>query len=172
MDRLRATLWGNFVFIFLMISVGPSLAAAEERDERAGGGSFAQVQGRHWGMGPEAPWITIMLRHRSELSLTAEQVATLERLRSDFEQQVTPQQADLQNAEKEIARLLQEKPVDLAQVRAKIDEAERLRAEFRYLRIETLEKGKAVLTAEQKDKLENLTFSGHGWFRRPRGEAS
>jgi len=113
-----------------------------------------------------------MLRHRTQLDLTAEQVATLEQLRSHFEQRVSPRQADLRSAERGLERLLQENPVDLGQVRAKIEETEKLRAEFRYLRIETLEKGRAVLTAEQRDKLKDLTFSRHGRFRRPRAEAS
>ena len=37
-------------------------------------------------MGSEAPWISIMLRHRDQLYLTGEQVATLEQMRSGFEQ--------------------------------------------------------------------------------------
>lgn len=172
MARLQATLWGIFAFLFLMISIGSLPILADERGERAGKRLFAQAQQRHWGMGPEAPWIGIMLRHRSQLDLTAEQAATLEQLRSDFQQQVAPTQEDLRNAESEIARLLEEGPVDLAQVRTKIEGAERLRAEYRYLRIETLEKGKAVLTAEQRDKLKNLTLPSHGPFQKPQGENS
>jgi len=170
MDRLRVALWGSLVFLFLTVPAGLSLA--ENRVGGFGRMSFAQGQRRHRGMGPEAPWISIMLRHRSELDLTAEQVATLEKLRSDFGQQVAPKQEDLRNTEAEIARLLPEKTVDLVQVRAKIEEAERLRAEFRYLRIEALENGKSVLTAEQRDKLKNLASSGHGRFRRPHGQPS
>ena len=172
MHRVRATLWGSLVFIFLMISVGSSPILADERGERAGKRFFDQAQQGHRGMGSEAPWISIMLRHRDQLNLTGEQVATLEQMRSGFEQQVVPTQENLRNAESEIARLLQENTVDLAQVRAKIEEAGKFRAEFRYLRIETLEKGKAVLTAEQRDKLNNLTSSSHGRFQRPQGETS
>ena len=172
MDRIRATLWGSFVFIFLMISGGFSPALAEEKAQGAAGRSFEQARHRHGGMGSEAPWISIMLRHRDQLNLTGEQVATLEKLRSDFQQQVAPAQEDLRNIEGEIQRLLQDNPVDLGQVRAKIEEAEKFRAEFRYLRIETLEKGRAVLTAEQRDKLKNLAFSSRGRSRKPQGEAS
>jgi Spy/CpxP family protein refolding chaperone len=113
-----------------------------------------------------------MLRHRTDLNLTAEQVATLEKMRSDFQQRVDPKQEELKNTEAEIARLLRENAVDLVRVKAKIEDAERLRAEFRYLRIEALESGKSVLTSEQRDKLENLASSGRGRFRRPHGEAS
>jgi Spy/CpxP family protein refolding chaperone len=123
-------------------------------------------------MGSEAPWISIMLKHRTELNLTAGQVSALEKLRSDFERQAGPTRVDLENADAEIARLLQEKPVDLARVKNKIDEAERLRAEFRYLRVEALENGKAVLSAEQRHQLENLASSFHGRFRRPQGQPS
>lgn len=172
MDRIRATLWGSFVFIFLMISGGSSPALADDKAGGAVGRSFEQARRRHGGMGSEAPWISIMLRHRDQLNLTGEQVATLEKLRSDFEQQIAPTQEDLRNAESEIARLLHESTVDLAQVRTKVEEEGKLRAEFRYLRIETLEKGKAVLTAEQRDKLKNLTSSSRGQFRKPQGETS
>lgn len=172
MEKFRATFWGIVGFILLILSAGSSLSFADSKSAAADPRPFERAQQRHWGLGPEAPWISIMLRHRSEINLTAEQAATLEQLRSDFGQQVTSKRADLSNAEREIERLLQENPVELAQVKAKIEEAEQLRAQFRYLRIETLEKGKAVLTVEQRDKLKNLAFSRHSRLRRPRGESS
>ncbi|HEV8343692.1 MAG TPA: periplasmic heavy metal sensor [Candidatus Binatia bacterium] len=170
MDRLRAALWGSLVFLFLTISIGSSLA--EDRVAGVGRAPFARGESGHRGIGSEAPWISIMLRHRTDLNLTAEQVATLEKMRSDFQQRVDPKQEELKNTEAEIARLLRENAVDLVRVKAKIEDAERLRAEFRYLRIEALESGKSVLTSEQRDKLENLASSGRGRFRRPHGEAS
>lgn len=166
------TLWRSFVLAFLMISIGSLPASADEAAAKGGERPAGRAHQSHRVMGPEAPWISIMLRHRSELSLTSEQVATLEKLRSGFQQQVAPTQEDLRNTESEIARLLQEPTADLAQVRSKIEEAEKLRSEFRYLRIEALEKGKAALTAEQRDALKTLTLSGHGRLRKPRGESS
>lgn len=166
------TLWRNFVLAFLMISAASSPALADEAAAKGGERPAGRAHQSHWTMGPEAPWISIMLRHRSELSLSSEQVATLEKLRSDFQQQVAPTQEDLRNTESEIARLLQEPTVDLARVRSKIEEAEKPRSEFRYLRIEALEKGKATLTAEQRDTLETLSLSSHGRFRKPQGENS
>lgn len=172
MGKFRGAFWGSLVFIFLVIFVGSSPASADERGDAVGRGSFEHARYRHWGVGFEAPWISIILRHRSQLGLTAEQVATLERLRSDFGQQTAPQREKLRNAEMEIRRLLRDSPVDLDQVKAKIDEAEKLRAEFRYLRIETLEKGKSVLTEQQRDELRNLISSRRDRFRRRRGEPS
>lgn len=169
MDRFRAALWGSLVFLFLTVPVGFSLAENKPGVDRM---AFARGEGAHRGIRSEAPWISIMLRHQTELNLTAEQVTTLEKMRSDFQQQSGPKQEELKDTEAEIARLLREDAVDLAQVRAKIEEAEKLRAQFRYLRIEALEAGKSVLTSEQRDKLENLASSARGRFRRPQGQAS
>ena len=47
-------------------------------------------------------------------------------------------------------------PVDLAQVEARVRDAERLRADLRVARIRAIEQGKAQLTAEQRDKLRAL----------------
>lgn len=170
MDGLRAVLWASFVFLFLTIPVGFSLA--ENAADGVGRKPFARGERGHRGMSAEAPWISIMLRHGTELNLTAEQVATLGKMRSDFQQQMGPKQEELRNTEAEIARLLQENPADLVQVKAKIEEAERLRAEFRYLRIEAVEAGKSVLTSEQRDKLKDLASSARSRFRRPQGQAS
>lgn len=172
MDKFRAALWGSLVFIFLPIFVGPSPTSADDRGYGVGRASFERARHRHWGVGPEAPWISIILRHRSQLGLTPEQVATLERLRSDFGQQAAPQREKLRNAEREIRRLLRDSPVDLAQVKAKIEEAEKLRAEFRYLRIETVETGKSVLTEQQRDELRNLVSSRRDRSRGLGGEPS
>jgi Spy/CpxP family protein refolding chaperone len=123
-------------------------------------------------MGLEAPWISLSLRHRADLNLTAEQVSTLEQLRADFAERAKPVHSELRDVEKEIMGLLQVNPVDLAQAKAKIEQAERLRSELRYLRVETLDKGKAVLTTEQNDQLKNLLSSMQRRFRKPQGQAS
>jgi hypothetical protein len=100
--------------------------------------------------------ITFMLRHRNELGLSPEQVRNLERLRADFQRTAIRLEADLRIAETDLATLLDAEVADLRQVEAKLREIERLRADLRLARIRTLEEGKAQLSPEQRQKLQNL----------------
>jgi Spy/CpxP family protein refolding chaperone len=145
-------------------------AVAQER----GPGRFAhQAQFQHPMMGDEAPWISISLRHKSELNLTADQVANLEKIRTNFQSQVAPVAQQLSAVEKELRTILQESPANLVLARTKIDQAEKLRADLRYLRVESLENGKTVLSVQQRDQLKNL-FTAHpqGMPKPNKGQAS
>lgn len=129
-------------------------AVAQERGHR---GMIQHAQFQHPGsMGGEAPWIAIALRHKSELNLTADQVANLEKIRTNFQTQVTPIAQQLKAVEGEIRTILETTPANLVLARTKIDQAEKLRADLRYLRVESIENGKSVLTAAQRDQLKTL----------------
>jgi len=60
----------------------------------------------------------------------------------------------------------------LIQVKAKIQEGEKYRSELRYLRLEALENGRAVLTTQQQDQLKSLVRSRHENVRKHPGQAS
>jgi len=162
------------IVLALVTTIGlVNLGQADERVRRQARGTWERGGAlRQQRMGPEAPWITIILRNRDRLQLTSEQAATLEKLRSDFEREAIRKQADLRIVELDLRRLLTGEPVDLAQVKTKLEEAARLNTDLRYARIETLEKGKAVLTAEQRDKLRALTSAPRSSAPEPRGQAS
>ncbi|HKY07993.1 MAG TPA: Spy/CpxP family protein refolding chaperone [Candidatus Binatia bacterium] len=119
-----------------------------------------------------APLISIALRHKSELNLAGEQVANLEKIKSHYDSQVKPLQAQLSAIENEIAALMQQSPANLIQVKAKIQEGEKYRSELRYLRMEALENGRAVLTAQQQDQLKSLVRSRHENFRKHSSQPS
>ena len=119
-----------------------------------------------------APLITIALNHKSELNLTADQVAKLEQIKSHYQAQVTPLSQQLQTIEKDIAGMMQQTPANLIQVKTKIQETEKYRSELRYLRLEALENGRSVLSAQQQDQLKTLVRSRHGNFRGPQGQPS
>ena len=123
-------------------------------------------------LGVEAPWISIALRHQKELSLNPDQVAHLEKIRTLFRDQSTPIQEQLRTTENELTGVLQETPANLIQAKLKIEQAEKLRSQLRYLRAEALENGKSVLTAQQRDQLKTLFAAGHPGFRKPQGQAS
>ena len=122
-------------------------------------------------MGAERPWITIALKHQSELNLSPEQIATLEKIRTQHLDQATPIREQLRTVEGEIAAALQDTPANLIQAKLAIEKAEKLRAELRYLRVEALENGKSVLTAEQREQLKNLRPTRHPRFQKE-GQAS
>ena len=119
-----------------------------------------------------APLISIALNHKSELNLTSEQVANLEKIRNHYQAQVTPLQQQVTAIEKEIASFMQQTPANLIQIKVKIQEAEKFRSELRYLRIEALENGRSVLTAEQQDQLKTLVRSRHEQMRKQQGQPS
>lgn len=119
-----------------------------------------------------APLITIALNHKTDLGLSDDQVANLEKIRSHYQSQVTPIRQQLQANEKEIATLMQQTPVNLIELKAKIQEGEKYRSELRYLRLEALENGRSVLSAQQQEQLKTLVRSRRGNFRTPQGQQS
>jgi len=104
----------------------------------------------------DRPLIAFMLRNRDKLDLSAAQVKNLEQLRNDFQKESIRKDADLRVAEMDLNGLLGGEKVDMAKVEPKVREIERLRADLRISRIRTIEKGKELLTADQRKKLQDL----------------
>ena len=102
------------------------------------------------------PLISIMLSHRDELGLSAGQVQALERLRAEFQKEAIRAEADLRVAELDLGQLLSAEPVDMGAVEAKIREIETRRADLRVARVRTVESGRALLSADQREKLRAL----------------
>jgi Spy/CpxP family protein refolding chaperone len=140
-------------------SVPEELSDAWERFQRAlqdWGGRLAERFGRP-GSREDRPVITQILNHREALGLSADQVRKIEQLRDGFQRQSIRHDADLRIIELDIAALLESEPVDLPKVEAKIREAEKLRSDLRVARIRAIEQARALLNAEQKKKLQELT---------------
>ena len=106
--------------------------------------------------GEERAPISLMLRNRERLGLTADQVKYLEQLRNDFAKESIRSEANLRIAELDLTSLLEAQPVDMGRVEAKIRDIERIRADLRIARVRSIEKGKAQLSAEQRRKLQEL----------------
>jgi hypothetical protein len=100
--------------------------------------------------------ISLMLRNRERLSLTADQVKQLEQLRNDFAKESIRSEANLRIAEMDLTSVLEAQPVDMTKAEAKVREIERIRGDLRIARIRSIEKGKAQLSAEQRRKLQEL----------------
>jgi hypothetical protein len=132
---------------------------------------------RWWGrLGPlpsreERPLISMILSNREKLGLSADQVRQLERLRSDYEKESIRKDADLRIADMDLEALLESPTVDMSKVEAKVREIEKLRADLRLARIRAVEKGKEQLSAEQRQKLQELLGETGGARRRSRPES-
>jgi len=163
--QLKALALGGAV---LALSAGPVLTA-NAQDQRPK--PFAQ-RPMHAPFGGEAPWISIALRHKTELNLSGDQVNNLEKIRTNFQNQVTPIGQQLRTVEEELHNILQQSPANLVLARTKIDQAEKLRSELRYLRIEALENGKSILNTQQRDQLKSLFASRQPGMRGNQKQAS
>src|SRR5262245_50757029 len=164
MNKIKSLLLGSAVAALSTVTLVNAPMAAAPDGSGPGGKPFARGLRMHGGFGG-APLISIALNHKSELNLTTDQVSNLEKIRTGFQNQVTPLHQQVQSIEKEIASSMQQTPVDLILIKSKIREAEKLRSELRYLRIEALENGRSVLTQQQRDQLKTLVQSRHGQFR-------
>jgi Spy/CpxP family protein refolding chaperone len=170
MRKLQVFCLGSAALAFSMISASLLSTAAYGQ---AGTGEPGAARPRmHRMLGVEAPWISIALRHQKDLSLSPDQIATLEKIRTQYRDQSSPIQEHLRATESDLAVSLQETPANLIQAKLKIEQAEKLRSQLRYLRVEALENGKSVLTAQQRDQLKNLVSSRHPGFKKPQGQPS
>jgi Spy/CpxP family protein refolding chaperone len=169
MKRLTKRVLVRSALVFLAVAAvaGPLSSAQEGPSKRP----FTRGD-RMIGAMAGAPLISIALKHKSELNLSDDQVANLEKIRSHYRSQVTPLQEQLAAGEKEIASLMQQSPANLIQIKAKIQETEKLRSELRYLRIEALENGRSVLNSQQQEQLKSLVRGGHEHFRKSKGQPS
>ena len=103
------------------------------------------------------PEISQILSSKEALGLSADQTRKLEQLRDDFQRLSIRSDADLKIVEIDIAAALENDPVEMAKLEAKMREAEKLRADLRIGRMRAIEHAKALLTAEQKKKLQEMS---------------
>ena len=169
---MRKLIWLGSLACCLLFAV-PALSAEQERFRPSVPEEFGDAwerfqralqewSGRVWerfgGRGPREnqPAISQMLSHKDELGLSPDQVRKLEHLRDEFQRQSIRNDADLRIVELDIAGLLEREPVEIAKLEGKIREAEKFRADIRIARIRAIELARAMLTTDQKKKLEDL----------------
>lgn len=111
------------------------------------GGTTAQEQ---------QPVISLLLRNREKIGLSDDQVKKLEQLRSDFEKETIRNEADIRVAEIDLNNLLQAPSADMPKIEVKIRDIERLRADLRIARIRAIDQGKALLSTDQRKRLQEL----------------
>ncbi len=171
--RFNTFLLGSTVLALSAVSLVFSPSATNANAQATGQGTFTRRPGMYHRFGEGAPLISIALRHKTELNLSNDQVANLEKIRTNYQGQTAPVMQQLQAIEKEIHTLSQQSPANLILIKSKIQQAEPLRSELRYLRLEALENGKSVLSTQQQDQLKNLLASMRQNFKKPQqGQAS
>jgi Spy/CpxP family protein refolding chaperone len=111
--------------------------------------------GMREGMGMHRPSQMVRML-KAELSLSDEQAKQAKEILLQAMKASIKQQADLRIAEVELQELLEADPVDMAQVEAKLKAVEGLRTALRLTVIKTHEQAKAMLTPEQRQKLQRL----------------
>jgi TolA-binding protein len=171
MKKVRSFIVGTAILTVATGAVVSSPSATFAQNETKERGSFARKPATHRMFGG-APLISIALKHRTELNLSNEQVASLEKVRTHYQNQTAPVQQQLRAVESEIAELRQQSPANLIQMKLKIEQAEKLRSELRYLREEALQNGRSILTAQQQDQLKTLVSSNRRGFHKPQRQAS
>ena len=170
---MRWTVIAVLVFGMLLVGVTPA-PAFHEQAGRLMGEVMGQVEGlsdqleQHlrshplalpWGTPTpevERPLLSFMLEHRDQLALTPEQVTRLDALRTAFARDAIRREADIRVAELDLQALLAAERLDMPKVEAAIRELATRRAELRIERLRTIEQGRAVLSAEQRTKLQAL----------------
>ena len=169
MKKVRSLIIGTAIATVAAGAIvsSPSASLAQNETKR----SFARQRATDRMFGG-APLISIALKHRSELNLSNEQVAYLEKVRTHYQNQTAPAQQQLRAMESEIAELRQQSPANLIQIKLKIEQSEKLRSELRYLREEALQNGKSILTAQQQDQLKTLVGSKRRGFHKSQSQAS
>ncbi|MGH7815999.1 MAG: hypothetical protein ACREOR_01295, partial [Candidatus Binatia bacterium] len=128
-------------------SVPEELVDAWERFQRAlqewGGRLWERVGTR--GSREDRPVISQILNNKEALGLSADQVRKLEQLRDGFQRQSIRNDADLRIVEIDIAALLENDPVDMARLEAKVRDGEKLRSDLRLARIRAIEQARGLL---------------------------
>jgi len=153
----RRGLHGGFFFGPGVTTVGPSSVIIWSHLRASSGYTVPLAGGIVGGERVlERPLVSMMLRHRHELNLSTRQVEDLENLRHAYQREAIRYEGDISIAEMDLQKLLQTDPVDLEQVKGKLQEIERSKAEMRLARIRAIEHGKALLSPEQREKLEAL----------------
>lgn len=128
-----------------------------------GGMMGGQMMGRGMGegrghriMSHEGPLITMMLEHGQELGLNSEQEKKLRDLRTEFSKESVRKTAEIRVAQIELDSLLEQEQWDLARIDPKVKQLATLQGDLRFARIKTLAAGRAVLTPQQLEKLQQV----------------
>ena len=131
---------------------------------KMGGHMMRGMHGR-FGRGGARPMISLALRFQEDLKLTQDQIGKLTSLRDDYTRRSIGERAAIRTMRFDLGKALEAGKVDLAASEKQIRAIAAKRADRRIDRLRTIEKGKAVLTKEQRTTLSGLIRQRHsGWM--------
>ncbi len=120
-----------------------------------------------------------LLKHETEIGLTADQVAKLKNIQLNLDRARIRAEADIQIAERELRALTDDEQSDFGAIEAKLKESEDLQVSLRMTSIKTRREVLALLTPEQraKEKAEHEKMmqqhrAGGKGYRVPHGSAA
>lgn len=93
-----------------------------------------------------------LLKHETEIGLTADQVAKLKDIQLNLDKARIKAEADIQIAERELKALTDDEQSDLGAIEAKLKESEDLQVALRMTSIKTRREVLGLLTPEQRAK--------------------
>jgi periplasmic protein CpxP/Spy len=143
-------------FAMMLISSAGASAWADEAPGQAKAAGYGQGwahHGRHqMGHDRAGRLLHHLLRHETELGLTAEQVSKLKTLSLDFDRAKIKTEAEIMVAERELRALIHDETADLAAIEAKVKQSEGLQSGLRVAAIKTRREAWSLLTPEQREK--------------------
>jgi Spy/CpxP family protein refolding chaperone len=164
MDRLNKILITKGILLLSMIII-PLIAKAQmEEGDRGGGGMMGgdgmgmhEMRGMH-GMGMDGGMMEMMklMMRTFGLDLTADQKKKLQRLRLHRQKEAIPLLARFRMSVVELQELALADPVDMENVRAKTKEKHSALAELEFGHMLHIQQVKALLTPDQRQKLESM----------------
>jgi Spy/CpxP family protein refolding chaperone len=158
---------------------GISYAHSGPENGKSGGGWGQHMMGQMRGMGSHMirgmhgrfgrsgarPMISLALRFQEDLKLTQDQIKKLTGLRDDFTRRSIGERAAVRTMRFDLRKALEADKVDLGASEKQIRAIAAKRADRRIDRLRTIEKGKAVLTKEQRTALGGLIRqNSSGWM--------
>ncbi|MEK7279161.1 MAG: hypothetical protein AAB090_00755 [Nitrospirota bacterium] len=165
MDRLNKIRITKGILLLSLIII-PLIAKAQmEEGDRGGGGMMGgdgmgmhEMRGMHGMMGMDGGMMEMMkmMMRTSGLDLTADQKKKLQLLRLHHQKEAIPLLARVRMSVVELQELALADPVDMENVRAKTKEKHSALAELEFGHMLHIQQVKAVLTPDQRQKLESM----------------
>ena len=156
----------RFRFVFILAVLTVSLAAFNanaEMDKGMNGGKMGEMH--HHGMNHD--WQCEGMHHGHhfmhmlhKLGLDEKQSAEIKSIFSTMEKDRVKKDAEIKVAKIEVKEMLENDPVDMNMVEAKIKQAAELKVEAVMMHIKGMEDVKAKLTPEQRKKLTDMMHRG------------
>jgi Spy/CpxP family protein refolding chaperone len=160
-------------FVTTMLALGIALPASAQMMGGTGGGMMqggggmshmmmsqprSPMRGEHMDMARphEGPQVSIMLQHSQELGLNPEQVRKLQELRTGFAKDSVRKAAEVHVAEIDLNALLEQDHWDLGRIETTVKQIATLQADLRLARLKTIQAARALLNAEQLEKLKQV----------------